>query len=196
MRSSLFPNLRMPLALLATLLVASAVLAQTRPSGASLDQARYGADGSLTFPADATGWVTLGASLGGDYAEGAFDAKNPGVFGVVQIEPSAYRALREGGKYADGTMLLLTFYQAQSQSEPQLKGFVQGDVLSREIHVIDRGRFPEEGRAFFMFPGAASQVGAKMPLGSRCVECHGEHAKLDATFAQFYPLIRDLVARP
>jgi hypothetical protein len=181
--------------ILGTVVVAAAVLAQAGPrDGArrALSGARYASDGALRFPEGTEHWVTLGASIGGDYAEGSFDSQKPGTIGVVQLEPNAYRALRETGRYADGTMLLLTFYQAQSKSEPQLKGFVQGEVQSREIHVIDRKRYPEEGRAFFLFPGAASKVGARLPLGSRCVECHSEHGRFDATFAQFYPLIRHL----
>src|SRR5690349_6210014 len=151
------------------------------------------AAGSLEFPTDAFGWVMLGADIGGDYATGAFDPKTPGTIGVVQIEPAAYRYLLDHGEYADGTMLLLTFYRAESQSEPQLRGFVQGPVTAREIHVIDRKRFPEEGRAFFVFPGDSTRTGVKQPLGSTCVVCHKEHGQLDATFAQFYPPIRQLI---
>jgi hypothetical protein len=161
-------------------------------AGTGVSKARYTANG-LEFPADALGWITLGADIGGDYATGAFDPKTPGTIGVVQIEPAAYRYLIEHGEYADGTMLLLTFYRAESQSEPQLRGFVQGPVTAREIHVIDKKRFPEEGRAFFVFPGAETQTGVRQPLGSTCVVCHKEHGKLDATFAQFYPPIRQLI---
>ncbi len=95
--------------------------------------------------------------------------------------------LRETGRYADGTMLLLTFYRPQSKSVPPLRGFVQGEILQREIHVIDRKRFPEEGRAFFNFAGTTAQSGSRVPLGSECVKCHVQHGQLDATFAQFYP---------
>ena len=157
-------------------------------------KARY-TNGTLEFPPDSVSWVMLGADLGADYATGAFDPKNPGTIGVVQIEPSAYRYLMEHGQYADGTMLLLTFYRAEGQSDPQLRGFVQGAVTAREIHVIDRKRYPEEGRAFFVFPGDATQTGVKQPLGSQCVVCHGEHGKLDSTFAQFYPPIRQLIGQ-
>jgi hypothetical protein len=155
-------------------------------------KARY-TNGTLEFPPDTVGWVMLGADLGADYATGTFDPKNPGTIGVVQIEPTAYRYLMEHGQYADGTMLLLTFYRAEGQSDPQLRGFVQGAVTAREIHVIDRKRYPEEGRAFFVFPGDTTETGVKQPLGSPCVVCHGEHGKLDSTFAQFYPPIRRLL---
>ena len=190
MRSVFAPLARVAAAILAFAAFAPGVAQDTADTGIS--KARYTANG-LEFPADAFGWVTLGADIGGDYASGAFDPKNPGTIGVVQIEPAAYRYLLEHGTYADGTMLLLTFYRAESQSEPQLRGFVQGPVTAREIHVIDRKRYPEEGRAFFVFPGDAAQTGLRQPLGSTCVVCHKEHGKLDATFAQFYPPIRQLV---
>jgi hypothetical protein len=159
---------------------------------ANLNQARYLPDGKLQYPENAESWTALGASIGGDYAEGEFDPQRPGVIGVTQIEPNALRVLRETGHYPDGTMLLLTFYKPQSKTEPQLRGFVQGEVQQREIHVIDRTRFPKEGRAFFVFPGTTSTTASALAPGSVCVECHAQHGQLDATFAQFYPPIRHL----
>jgi hypothetical protein len=182
----------------AAAVIAAAALAQGVPSDSArrtVSEAHYESDGALQFPESTESWITLGTGIGGDYAQGTFDPKDPGNIGVVQAEPNAYRALRDTGLYPDGTMLLLTFYKAQSKSIPQLRGFVQGDVQAREIHVIDRKRFPEEGRAFFLFSGAASTVGRRVPLASACVKCHGEHGQFDATFAQFYPLIRHL-AKP
>ncbi len=169
------------------------VRADQRPEPAIASSAGvYTSGGSLTFPEHTERWITLGASIGGNYDEGAFDPKNPGTIGIVQIEPDAYHTLLDTGHYPDGTLLLLTFYEARSKSVPQLKGFVQGDVRSREIHVIDRKRFPEEGGAFFLFPGATAAVGARQSVGSVCFQCHSQHGQLEATFAQFYPLIRHL----
>lgn len=48
-----------------------------------------------------------------------------------------------GGEYGDAPF---------DPANPGLISFVQGDLVQREIHVIDRDRFAEEGRAFFMFP--------------------------------------------
>jgi hypothetical protein len=181
----------------AVLVSASGALGQTpsQSGGPRLTAASYSASGELQFPTDAATWVVLGTSLGSDYAEGAFDPSNPGVIGVVQIEPSAYRRVLETGAYPDGTMLLLTFYRAEAQSEPQLQGFVQGAVRAREIHVIDRQRFPAEGRAFFVYPGTETKVAAATPVGSECVRCHTEHGRFDATFVQFYPPFRHLAER-
>ncbi len=92
----------------------------------------------LIFPADTDRWVVLGTNIGGDYSAGEFDPSNPGMIGVVQMEPKAYTYLLENGEYADGTMFLLSFYQTQEKPEPGLNGFVQGDLAAREIHVVDR----------------------------------------------------------
>jgi hypothetical protein len=178
------------LSVAAGLLAASGALAQA--PAPRIDVASYSANGELTFPADVDRWVVLGTSLGADYAQGSFDPKNPGTIGVVQIEPTAYRRVLDTGAYPDGTMLLLTFYLAEAQSEPQLRGFVQGAMTGREIHVIDKRRFPEDGRAFFLFDPQRNPT-APLPVGNECVQCHSEHGRLNATFAQFYPPFRHLV---
>jgi hypothetical protein len=160
-----------------------------------LSVAEYSDDGELRFPGDADRWIVLGAGLGGEYAELPFDPANPGTFGVVQMEPGAYDYFLENGRYADGTMLLLSFYAVQRAPEPALQGFVQGDLVQREIHVIDRQRFPDEDRAFFVYSPDAASAPA-LPVGSACVECHNEHGAYDATFTQFYPAIRHVVTEP
>jgi hypothetical protein len=179
----------------ALLAVAGGAFAQSGPpAGPALDVARYSADSSLQFPPDTESWVFLGADIGGDYAPGRFDPAAPGLIGVVQIEPSAYRYLLEHGRYADGTMLLLSFYEPQQNPDPALRGFVQGDLVRREIHVID-GRKQPDGHAFFMFT-ADGRTAAMIPPGNQCLQCHNAHGKLQGTFAQFYPPIRRLVPAP
>ena len=157
----------------------------------ALGIAEYTERGELLFPADTASWIHLGSSLGADYSAEEFDAANPGVIGVVQMEPAAYRYFLEHSEYANGTMLLLSFYPARSASDPELRGFVQGELLQQEIHVIDRERFSEEGRAFFLFRTASDRATAIAP-GSECFACHSEHGAYDATFTQFYPTLRDL----
>ena len=144
----------------------------------------------MQFPEDTVRWISVGSLLGGEYSDEPFDPANPGVIGVVQMEPAAYDFFIEEGRYADGTMFLLSFYLTQEKSEPELPGFVQGDIAQREIHVIDRQRFSEEGRAFYMFPPDVTVAPEPMPVGSECVVCHTEHGALDGTFIQFYPQLR------
>lgn len=176
-------------------LVALATHAAAQSRSMSLDAARYSPAGELEFPDDTARWILLGASLGGEYADEPFDSSAPGAFGIVQMEPSAYEYFLEHGEYADGTMLLLTFYPAQGRSEPPLQGFTQGDPTVREIHVIDRARFGTEGRAFFVYPPGVGSPVAAVPPGNDCVTCHNEHGEHDATFTQFYPALRHLTQR-
>jgi len=153
-----------------------------------LGVAEYNESGELVYPDNLDAWIHVGTSLGGDYNAEPFDPTNPGVIGVVQMEPAAYRYFLEHGQYADGTMFLLSFFRAEAKSEPQLQGFVQGESRGQEIHVVDAARFVE-GHGFFVYgqPGGAV---AKLPDGSPCIQCHNAEGDYDATFIQFYPAIR------
>ena len=178
--------------LICALLVPSAlalVIAGTIEAQTDLGIARYTAAGELIYPDDLDLWVMMGASLGSDYNQEAFDPANPGTIGVVQMEPNAYRYFRANGEYADGTMFLLSFFRSESKSQPQLQGFVQGDRIAQEIHVVDRNRFTE-GHGFFLFPAPGTNAG-KLPDGSTCIQCHSAEGRYNATFTQFYPAIRD-----
>ena len=155
------------------------------------DVARFDAENRLAFPEGTDRWIAVGSSIGGEYSEEPFDPARPGTIGVVKMEPATYDYFLEHGEYADGSMFLLSFYRPQQKPEPELPGFVQGAVAQREIHVIDRRRFPEEGRAFYIYPGMSTAATAPMPLGSACFVCHTEHGDFDGTFAQFYPQIRE-----
>lgn len=171
---------------LAAVACMATVAAQSR---SDLGIARYTDGGQLLYPEDLAEWIQTGASIGGEYGDEPFDPQAPGAIGVVQMEPSAYRYFMENGSYADGTMFLLSFYRAESQSEPQLPGFVQGPLLAQEIHVIDKTRF-DEGRGFFLFATPQPATAEKIADGSTCVSCHQEHGAFDATFTQFYPTLR------
>ena len=167
--------------LLRVLLVPSAlalVIAGKIEAQTDLGIARYTAGGELIYPNDLDVWVVMGASLGSDYNQDAFDPANPGTIGVVQMEPTAYRYFREHGEYADGTMFLLSFFDSESESQPQLQGFVQGDRVAQEIHVVDRKRFAE-GHGFFVFSEPGVNAG-KLPDGSICIQCHTTEGRYDS----------------
>jgi hypothetical protein len=91
-------------------------------------------------------------------------------------------------------MLLLSFYGTQEKPEPELRGFVQGDLAAREIHVIDRVKY-QDNRAFYMFAADGSGPSEMLPAGNECVQCHAEHADFDSTFVQFYPTIRHILSQ-
>ncbi len=184
--------LRATAAAVACLGVAAALGQDRAPD--SLDAARYDASGKLAFPAFTDHWIAVGSDIGGNYAAGAFDPANPGTIGVVQMEPGAYDYFLKNRRYADGTMFLLTFYAVQRDPDPALKGFVQGDVVGREVHVLDARRYAAEGRAFFVFGTDTAPPVAAQPLGSACVACHMQHGAFAGTFVQFYPPLRNAVA--
>lgn len=157
---------------------------------ASLGVAEFTASGQLRFPENADQWIAMGASVGTDYSEEPLDSANPPPIGVVQMEPSAYRYFVENGRYANGTMFLLSFFAPEQNTEPKLRGFVQGALRGREIHLIDRERYADT-HAFFLFPGDVSEA-TMVPAGNECIVCHSEHGAFDGTFTQFYPPTRGL----
>jgi hypothetical protein len=174
------------------LLHASSALSDSPPAKTkdALNVARFTADGQLTKPADLAQWVFLGTSLGMGYNEGQLNPSSPGQFQVVLMEPNAYRYFMEHGKYAQGSMFLLSFYNSDSRRSINQTGFVQADLANFEIHLIDARKAPEEGRVFYLF-GAKATEGRALPKGNDCVRCHAAHGAFDGTFAQFYPAIRD-----
>ena len=183
-----------PLRLVRYLAVAALFSAGPVIAQGNLGVAEYTTGGQLVYPDNLDEWIVMGASLGADYKEQAFDPASPGSLGMVQMEPTAYRYFLEHREYADGTMFLLSFFDARSQSDPQLQGFIQGDMRQQEIHVIDSSRFAE-GRGFFVYRSRDLTSAVKMPDGSSCVQCHTAEGAYNGTFAQFYPTIRDLIVK-
>jgi len=159
-----------------------------------LDIARLTTDGKLQKPGDLSSWIFLGTSLGMGYNPGSFNAAHPGQFQVAMMEPAAYRYFMENGKYAPGSMFLLSFYNSDTQPRSiNQNGFTQADLTNFEIHVIDPAR-GQEGHAFYLF-GATAQEGNPVPPGNACVRCHIDHGAFDGTFAQFYPTIRSRIPK-
>jgi hypothetical protein len=166
------------------------VLAQAPPVAQQLDVARFTASGKLVKPADLTDWIFLGTSLGMGYNPGSFNASRPGQFQVVLMEPNAYRYFVKNRSYAPGSMLLLSFYDADTRKRSiSQNGFTQAELTNYEIHLIDPAMGGGDGRAFYTFAADASE-GNLLPPGNGCVRCHLQHGAFQGTFAQFYPTIR------
>jgi hypothetical protein len=176
-------------ALISALLPLTASDAEQK-AGEALNAARYDG-GRLLRPSDLDRWVFLGASLGMDYNNATFSPESPGAFHVVLMEPSAYEYFMKHGRYADGSMFLLSFYDTQRGASVDRAGYVPGALSAFEIHVIDRARYTEK-HAFFPFAkdDARAEV---LPPGSPCVQCHVPKGAYDGTFTQFYPPIRERV---
>ena len=178
------------LAVLASAAGAAAVAVQPEEM---LDIARVTTDGKLQKPADLDSWVFLGASLGMGYNPGSFNAARPGQFQVALMEPAAYRFFVKNGRYAPGSMFLLSFYDADKQARSiNQNGFTQAELTNYEIHLIDPNN--KEGHTFFMF-GPDTVAGNPVAPGNACVRCHVQHGAFDGTFAQFYPAIRPLIPK-
>jgi hypothetical protein len=181
--------------LIAAAAITVPVLAQAPPVAGKLDVARFTASGKLVKPADLTDWVFLGTSLGMGYNPGSFNASRPGQFQVVLMEPNAYRYFVKNKSYAPGSMLLLSFYDADTRKRSvNQNGFTQAELTNFEIHLIDPAKGGADGRAFYTFDADDSE-GNLLPPGNGCVTCHNKHGAFQGTFAQFYPTIRPLIPK-
>jgi hypothetical protein len=63
-------------------------------------------------------------------------------------------------------------------------------VLAIEGEVKDSAKFPGNGWAFFSF--GKSATGKMLPRSEDCYSCHLQHAAVDNTFVQFYPVLLDI----
>lgn len=158
-----------------------------------IDVAHYTADGRMNRPDNIDQWVFMGASLGMGYSAANFNPESPGMFQIAVMEPTAYEAFLETGKFANGTMFALLFYSAPGRVSTNRSGFVLGNIMGTQIHVIDESRF-KDGFNFFSFePG--QDIVEVLPDGNGCVTCHAANGAYDGVFAQFYPSIRHKIPK-
>lgn len=156
--------------------------------------AGYDDEGRLIRPQDHREWVFIGAPVTpNDMNDGhaAFPE-----FHNVYIDPAAYAAYRRTGRFADGTVILKELVSVGGKSMASGNGYFQGDFVSLEAMVKDRGRYPQEpgGWAFFRFGEAPDyeSVGTRMKTAD-CNTCHATAAE-DYVFTDTYPVLR--AARP
>jgi cytochrome P460 len=194
------PRIGMLASTLASLIVVSAGIpgCQNQANGPPQDQLpQLTKDGSLTQPKDWEAWVMVGSSTGLSYATpGAAPAAGaaPGMFHNVYMQPWAYREFIQTGAFPEGTMFVLSFYEASGKSAPAKAGFYEGDrAPGIEIHLKQKG-IDKTGWAFFGF-GDTVSVGAKIPGTASCYSCHATEAAHDNVFTQFYPFMRERLAK-
>ena len=154
-------------------------------------------NGSLKEPEEWQTWVMVGSSTGLSYAApGAAPAAGaaPGLFHNVYLQPWAYREFMKTGVFPEGSMFVLSFFEASQKATPARAGFYEGDrVPGIEIHLKQKGS-DKSGWAFYGFNDSAS-VGTKLPPSASCYSCHATEAAHDNVFTQFYPFVRDRLAR-
>jgi len=153
-------------------------------------------EGALLPPVGWEAWVMVGASTGLSYADAPAPAVGtaPGMFHNAYMQPWAYRAFIETGTFPEQTMFVLSFYEPSRKSTPARAGFYEGDrQAGYEVHLKKEG-IDQTGWAFFGF-GGGTAAGQKLPGTAACYSCHAKEAAHDNVFTQFYPPLRERLAR-
>ncbi len=151
----------------------------------------YTTDGNLKFPAQYREWVYL--TSGVDMSYGPAADMNHSMFDNVFVNPVAYKAFMETGKWPDKTMLVLEVRMAGSKGSINKNGHFQtGEVMGREVHVKDEARFA--GKWAF-FNAEDGMTGKLLPKEMDCYSCHEQHGAVDTTFVQFYPTLLEIAKK-
>jgi hypothetical protein len=151
---------------------------------------RYAADGQLMLPSEYREWVFLSSGLGMTYGPPSQHGQMAPAFTNVFVNPAAYRSFLSMGKWPDKTILVLEVRASASRGSINQGGSYQSDLLAVEAEVKDAAKFPAKGWAFFAF--GKSSTGKMLPRTEDCYSCHLEHAAVDNTFVQFYPVLLEI----
>jgi cytochrome P460 len=151
----------------------------------------YTPDGNLRFPANYREWVYL--TSGVDMSYGPAMDMGHSMFDNVFVNPEAYKAFMERGKWPDKTMLVLEVRKAESKGSINKNGHFQtGEVMGREVHVKDEARFPGKWAFFNADDGVTGKL---LPREMDCYSCHEQHGAVDTTFVQFYPTLLEVAKK-
>jgi hypothetical protein len=116
------------------------------------------------------------------------------MFHNVYLQPWAYREFTRTGVFPEGTMFVLSFYEPSQKSAPARSGFYEGDrAPGFEVHLKQAG-LDQSGWGFFAFADDTSN-GSKLPGTASCYSCHATEAAHDNVFTQFYPPVRERLAK-
>ena len=157
---------------------------------------RFAPGGQLLPPVGWEAWVMVGSSTGLSYATAPPPAAGaaPGMFHNVYVQPWAYREFVRTGAFPERTMFVLSFYEASRKSAPARAGFYEGDRMpGTEVHLKQRG-IDKTGWGFFGFGDGAAPA-TMIPGAAPCYSCHATEAAHDQVFTQFYPPLRERLAR-
>ncbi|MBI4664226.1 MAG: cytochrome P460 family protein [Verrucomicrobia bacterium] len=178
----LFPT---PLSLAAVLFLGSTAASEKPP-------AVFEGKDTLLRPEGYRQWVFVGSALGLEYSPNEEKQTSSNLeYKNVYIDPAAFKAFSETGRFPDGTMFVLETASAETKNEPGLQGSFQKEYLGISAAVKDTGRFPE-GWAYFRFTdrsGTARTQATPAPKAA-CFDCHRQKGAIDNVFTQFYPVLR------
>lgn len=145
----------------------------------------YTSDGQMKLPEHYREWVYLSTGFDMSYSPMAMQMGHH-MFDNVFVNPEAYKAFMETGKWPDKTVFVLEARRAEGKGSINQKGNFQGsEVMGLEVHVKD-SRFAGNW-AFFGF--GESKTAKMTPATANCYSCHSEHGAVDTTFVQFYPTL-------
>ncbi len=145
----------------------------------------YTSDGQMKLPEHYREWVYLTTGFDMSYSPSAMQMDHH-MFDNVFVNPEAYRAFKETGKWPDRTVFVLEARRAEGKGSINQKGNFQGsEIMGLEVHVKD-SRFAGNW-AFFGF--GESKTAKMTPTTASCYSCHSEHGAVDTTFVQFYPTL-------
>ena len=179
--------------------VACQAVATSQQQGPPDDQLpRFAPGGQLLPPVGWEAWVMVGSSTGLSYAAAPppppAAGAAPGMFHNVYVQPWAYREFVRTGAFPERTMFVLSFYEASRKSAPARAGFYEGDRMpGTEVHLKQRG-IDKTGWGFFGFGDGAAPA-TMIPGAAPCYSCHATEAAHDQVFTQFYPPLRERLAR-
>jgi cytochrome P460 len=159
----------------------------TAQSGNSPAAPVYTADGELVFPPNYREWTYLTTGLDMDYSP-TVNLADHSMFDNVFVNPEAYKAFADSGKWPDKTVFVLEGRVAGNKGSINRGGHYQTtEIMSRSIHVKDESR---GGWAFYGFGDGPN--GKRIPANAVCYSCHADHAAVDTTFVQFYPTLLEI----
>jgi Cytochrome P460 len=170
----------------AVLLCAAGLLQAAEPGP------RFNSGGELQRPDDYRGWIFLTSGLGMTYG-----ADRPAPFSNVFVNPAAYRAFLDTGRWPDGTMFVLEIRRAEENVSINRGGRTQGPIVAMEASVKDTRRYPDGGWAYFSFDGTDGRRISAPPFArdADCYACHSAHGAVEWTFTQFYPELFEVAQR-
>jgi hypothetical protein len=163
---------------------------------------QYNEKGLLILPTDYRKWVFVGSSLGLSYSGGEKETGEQ-IFHHIYMQPEAYDAYIETGKFPEKTMFVMENYSAGSKDNNTAAGVVEGKEkfgtlhghfedkrVGLEVALKDSETF-EEQWAYFNFSGRDKlRPAAKAFPKAACWNCHDSHAADDNVFIQYYPVLR------
>jgi cytochrome P460 len=151
-----------------------------------VDGPQYVDGNTLVRPANYREWMFLGSGLGMTY-----DASAAGTtFTNVFVNPAAYRAFMNTGRWPDKSVFVLEFRASATEAPPNTAGRFQTRLVGIEAEVKD-ARFPD-GWAFYNFRGADRAAPLAGQDAASCVECHSKNTAVERTFVQFYPTLLEV----